>query len=159
MFIFPRTPISIKNNSKVLIFKIVYINGTMHVYTSFTKMLVYSWYHADILMELRFGKPGLNGPKCSPFPFCPTLAAQTVQNLPAKQETRVWSLGQEDPLEKEMATHSSIRAWEILRAEEPGGLQFMGLQRGGYDWATQNLRFFFLFPPVTICNQFDAIQH
>ena len=44
------------------------------------------------------------------------------------QETQVWSLGQEDPLEKEMATHSSILAWEILWTEEPGRLQFMELQ-------------------------------
>ena len=45
-----------------------------------------------------------------------------VKNLPAKQETQVQSLGQEDPLEKEMATHSSILAWEILWTEEPGRL-------------------------------------
>ena len=44
------------------------------------------------------------------------------------QETRVQSLGQEDPLEKEMATHSSVLAWETPGTEEPGGLQFMGLQ-------------------------------
>ena len=52
-----------------------------------------------------------------------------VKNLPAVQETWVQSLGQEDPLEKEMATHSSILAWRIPRTEEPGGLQSMGLQR------------------------------
>ena len=45
------------------------------------------------------------------------------------QETRVWSLSLEDPLEKEMVTHSSIVAWEILWTEEPGGLQFMGYQK------------------------------
>ena len=54
------------------------------------------------------------------------LIAQLVKNLPAMQETRVQLLGQEDPLEKEMATHSSILAWRILRAEEPGRLQSMG---------------------------------
>ena len=48
--------------------------------------------------------------------------AQSVKNLPAAQEMRVQSLGQEDPLEKEMATHSSILAWKILRTEEPSGL-------------------------------------
>ena len=48
-----------------------------------------------------------------------------VKNLPAVQEMQVWSLGQEDPLEKEMATHSSIFAWEISWTEEPGGLQFL----------------------------------
>ena len=45
------------------------------------------------------------------------------------QEMQVWSLGQEDPLEKEMATHASILAWEIPWTEEPGGLQFMGSQK------------------------------
>ena len=59
--------------------------------------------------------------------------AQTVKNLPAMQETQVQSLGQEDPLEKEMAIHSSILAWRIPWTEEPGGLQSMGLQRVGYD--------------------------
>ena len=49
-----------------------------------------------------------------------------VKNLPAKQEMRVPSLAQEDPLEKEMVTHSSILAWEILWIEEPSGLQSMG---------------------------------
>ena len=55
--------------------------------------------------------------------------AQWVKNLPAVQEMWVWSLGWEDPLEKEMATHSSIFAWRILWTEEPGGRQSMGLQR------------------------------
>ena len=53
--------------------------------------------------------------------------AQTVKNLPAIQETRVQSLGQEDPLEKETATHSSIPAWRIPWTEEPGGLQSIRL--------------------------------
>ena len=52
-----------------------------------------------------------------------------VKNLPAMQETRVQSLGQEDPLEKGMATHSSILAWKIPWTVEPGRLQYMGLQR------------------------------
>ena len=51
-----------------------------------------------------------------------------VKNLPAMQNTRVWSLGWEDPLEKGMATHSSILAWRIPWTEEPGGLQFMALK-------------------------------
>ena len=58
--------------------------------------------------------------------------AQLVKNLPAVQETRetrVWPLGQEDPLEKEMTTHSSILAWKTLWTEEPGRLQSKGLQR------------------------------
>jgi len=56
-----------------------------------------------------------------------------VKNLPARQETWVQSLGQEDPLEKGMATHSSILAWEIPWTEEPGGLWSMGLQTVGHD--------------------------
>ena len=52
-----------------------------------------------------------------------------VKNLPAKQETQVWSLGQEDPLEKEMATHSSILAWRTPWIKEPGGLQTMESQK------------------------------
>ena len=56
-----------------------------------------------------------------------------VRNLPALWETWVQSVGQEDPLEKEMATHSSILAWRIPRTEEPGGLQSIGLQRVGHD--------------------------
>ena len=62
-------------------------------------------------------------------------AAQTVKKLPARQETWVRSLGQEDPLEKETATHSSILSWEIPWTEEPDGLQSMVLQRVAYDWA------------------------
>ena len=58
-----------------------------------------------------------------------SLVAQMVKNLPAMKETRVQSLGWEDPLEKGMATHSSILAWRIPRTEEPGGLQSMGSQR------------------------------
>ena len=55
--------------------------------------------------------------------------AQVVKNLPSMQETQVPTLGQEDPLEKGMATHSSILARRIPGTEEPGGLQFMGLQK------------------------------
>ena len=58
--------------------------------------------------------------------------AQTIRNLPAKQETWFRSLGWEDPLEKEIATHSSIFAWEIPRTEEPGEPQSMRSQRVGY---------------------------
>ena len=54
---------------------------------------------------------------------------QMVKNPPAKQETQVRSLGREDPLEKDMVTHSSILAWRIPWTEEPGRLQFMGSQR------------------------------
>ena len=56
-----------------------------------------------------------------------------VKRLPAMLETQVRSLGQEEPLEKEMATHFSTLAWEIPWTEEPGRLQSMGLQRVGHD--------------------------
>ena len=67
--------------------------------------------------------------------FGASLAAHMVKNPPAKWETWVRSLGQEDPLEKEMATHSSILAWRIPWTEEPGRLQSTGLRRVGHDWA------------------------
>ena len=56
-----------------------------------------------------------------------------LQKLPARQKIRVQSLGQEDPLEKGMATYSSILAWSIPRTEESGGLQYMESQRVGHD--------------------------
>ena len=58
-----------------------------------------------------------------------SLVAQTVKNLPALQDAQVQSLSQEDPLEKGMATHSNILAWRIPWAEEPSGLQSMGVTR------------------------------
>ena len=65
-----------------------------------------------------------------------SLVAQTVKRLPVVWEIGVRSLGWEDALEKEMATHSSTLAWKIPWTEKPGGLQSMGLQRIGHDWAT-----------------------
>ena len=62
-----------------------------------------------------------------------SLVAQMVKRLPAMQETQIQSLGRDDPLEKEMATHSSILAWEIPWTEEPGGLQPNGLIRVRHD--------------------------
>ena len=65
------------------------------------------------------------------------LGGSVVKNPLAKQETWVWSLGQADPLEKGMATHSSILAWEIPWTEEPGGPQSMGSQRVGHYLVTK----------------------
>ena len=65
--------------------------------------------------------------------------AQRLKHLPAMWDTQVWSLGREDPLEKEMATHSSTLAWKIFWTEEPGRLQSMGSQRVGHNWATSLL--------------------
>ena len=79
-----------------------------------------------------------------------SLVAQRVKHLPAMQETWVPSLGQEDPLEKEMATHSSILAWRIPWTEEPGRLQSRGSQRVRHNWAT-SLSFSF-FSQVALVN-------
>ena len=67
--------------------------------------------------------------------------AETIKNLPAMQETQVQSLGQEDPLEKGIATHFNIPAWRIPRTEEPGGLRSMESQRVGHDWVTNTFTF------------------
>ena len=66
------------------------------------------------------------------------ICLQMVKNLPAMQETWNQSLGWEDPLEKEIATHSSILAWKILWMEEPGGQQSVGLQTVGHGWVTKH---------------------
>ena len=68
--------------------------------------------------------------------LCIMTVAQMVKNLPAMQETQGQSLVWENPLEKKMATHSSILAWRIPWTEEPGGLQPMGSQRVRHDWAS-----------------------
>ena len=65
-----------------------------------------------------------------------SLVAPSVKNLPAMQETQVQTLGCEGPLEKEMATHSSIPAWKISQTEEPGGLQSVRSQRVGHGFLT-----------------------
>ena len=93
----------------------------------------------------------ISPPKATPFPLAPVsvngIASPrcshqqhqghlSLPHPPAMQETQIRSLGWEDPLEKTMATHSSILAWRIPWIEKPGGLQCMGLQRVGHDWAT-----------------------
>ena len=70
------------------------------------------------------------------------LVAQTVKSLPTIQETQVQSLGQENPLEKEIATHSNILAWEIPWTEEAGGLESMELHRVRHDWVINSFTFF-----------------
>ena len=78
--------------------------------------------------------------------YSKTLGAQMVKHLPTMREAPVRSPGQEDPLEKEMATHSSILAWKIPWTEEPGRLQSTGSKRVGHDWATSLLWFLLLLP-------------
>ena len=83
-----------------------------------------------------------------------TSVAQLVKNLPAMQETRVWSLDQEDPLEKGMAAHSSVLAWRIPWTEEVGGLQSMGSQTARYDWVVDTVRSHtasFIYACVYLC--------
>ena len=72
----------------------------------------------------------------------PSMVTQSVNNLPAVWETQVWSLSWEDPLEKEMATHSSILAWKISWTAEPGRLQSMWSPRVRANWATKTLSLF-----------------
>jgi len=67
------------------------------------------------------------------FQYQASLVAQMVKNVPAVKETQVQSMGWEDPMEKEMAPHSSILAWEIPWTEEPGKLRSMGSQRVGHN--------------------------
>ena len=74
-----------------------------------------------------------------------------VKNLFAEQETQVWSLGWEDPLEEEMATHSSILAWDFPWTEKPGGLQSMGSKRMGHNWAINTFTFWWLSGKESAC--------
>ena len=82
------------------------------------------------LMTVALGRPVKNNPSTVGLA---SVVIQMVKQLPAMREIWVRSLGWEDPLEKEMATHSSILAWKIPWMEEPGRLQSMGSQRVGYD--------------------------
>ena len=79
-----------------------------------------------------------------------SLVAQMVKNLPVMWKTQVHSLGLEDPLEKEMATHSSILAWKIPWTEEPSRLQSMGSQRVRHDWVTNTFTFI-IYMCVCVC--------
>uniref|UniRef100_A0AC11DWZ7 Uncharacterized protein n=1 Tax=Ovis aries TaxID=9940 RepID=A0AC11DWZ7_SHEEP len=97
---------------------------------------------SSVLEFHRHGSKGIfptlgSSPCLSPltgvFHACIKSHSCLVKNLPVIQQTWVQSLGQEDPLEKRMATHSSILAWRILWTEEPGGLQSMASQRVGHD--------------------------
>ena len=102
---------------------------------------MHCWWERKLIQPLwttvcRFLKKLGIKPPYDPASLVASLVAQTVKRLPIMWETWVWSLGWEDPLEKEMAAHSSTLAWKIPWAEEPGGLQSMESQRVGHDWAT-----------------------
>ena len=92
------------------------------------------WITLFLVATCRLFRFGFREPRAS-------LVAQMVKNLPAVQETQVWSLGWEDPLEDGMATHSSILAWRIPWTEQPDGLQSMGLQRVGHGWTINTFTF------------------
>ena len=94
---------------------------------------------------------------CVPYFYYSHLVAQTVKRLPTMRETRLQSLGQEDPLEKEMATHFSILAWKIPRKEEPGRLQSVcGVAKS----RTQVSNYTFTFISVTITSApLEIIRH
>ena len=77
------------------------------------------------------------------------LGGSVVYNPPAMQETQIQSLGWEDPLEKEMATHSRILAWKIPWTEEPGRLQSMRSQRVGHYWVTNTFTFTYTLGQIT----------
>ena len=87
-----------------------------------------------------------------------SLVAQTVKNPLAMQETQVWSLGQEDPLKKGMATHPSILAWRIPWTEEPGGLQSVGVQRVRHNWATNTFIFHWYTSSLVQYNLTDCVS-
>ena len=91
-------------------------------------------------LSLEIQSRGFSSPNSCvvPLSLWASLMAQMGKNLPAVQETQVQSLGQEDPQEKGIATHSSILVWRIPRTEERGGLQSMGSQRVRHVWATNN---------------------
>ena len=87
-----------------------------------------------------------------------SLVAQIIKNLPAMWETWVRSLGQEDPLVKGMATHSSILAWRSPWTEKPGRLQSRGSQRFGHDWATFTLTLARFFALLSHCRSKNILQ-
>ena len=101
------------------------------------------WHRRSVLLAETYPPSPRSQPKChllrepfSCYPFLHSLVAQRVEHLPAMRETWVGSLGWENPLEKEMATHSSILAWKMPCMEKPGRLQSMGSQRVRHDLVT-----------------------
>ena len=99
-------------------------------------LVAFTFLIISIQMEYLFIYPSNSLPRC--------LCGKVCLPMQEMQEKQVRSLDQEDPLEKEMDIHSSILAWIIPWTEEPGGLQTMGLQRVGHDWATEHAR---MHPP------------
>ena len=105
-----------------------------------------------------FNRPNIN---CSSPLFLEwtSLVTQMVKNPPVMQETRIWSLGWKDPLEKRLATHSSIFVWRIPWTEEPGGLQSMGSQKVGHNWATNTFTFRLHIHTLSILHTYTCNSH
>ena len=93
------------------------------------------------------------------IPINISMVAQMVKHLSAMQETGVWFLGEEGPLEKGMSTHSSILAWKIPSKEEPGGLHSMGSQRVGHIWVTNTPKGVFKWRFYPILKQLNLIKY
>ena len=105
----------------------VWLLKTMGIYVNNISKIKRKWSISHSVENLK---------DCLSLKLWASLVVQKLKHLPAMWETQVWSLGQEDPLEKEMATPSSILAWRIPWTEEPGRLQSTGSQRVGHDWVT-----------------------
>ena len=110
-------------------FVVIHTDKGFSVVNEADVFLEFSWFFHD---RMNVGNL-ISG--CSAFSWA-SLVAQRLKHLPAMWETWVRSLGQEDALEKEMATHSSILAWTIPWMEEPDGIQSTGSQKVRHDWAT-----------------------
>ena len=103
------------------------------------ELLTFSKCYLTSFKEKKTDNIAMNVLPCYLIPcYMAPLVAQRVKKLPAMQETWLWCLGQKDPLEKQVATHSSILAWRIPRTEEPGELQSMGSQRVRHNWVTKH---------------------
>ena len=130
------TPLLLKCCRKSCLIKTILKSFLKKHINSFNHHLLSFYYVQGVtIVENQWEKISRCGRQCTCHSF-PEARLLQMKNPPAIWETQVQSLGQEDPLEKEMATHSSILAWEIPRTEQPGGLQSKGWQRVGHDWLT-----------------------
>ena len=109
--------------------KILFIKEKLYDSLQSAKVLRFQWINLKPWYILFIFKCQVLGYTENYILYLASLVAQTVKNLPAMQETHVWSLDQEDPLEKGMTTHFSILAWRIPWTEEPSGLQSLRPQR------------------------------
>ena len=134
------------------IFKIISLSRCTFKMCSLRKLKMTSVSCRIFLWSITYQEsPGQDLWKLNSFHIAISKAAKcyfwpNIKNLPAMQETEVWSLGWEDSLEKVMATHSSVLAWRIPWMEEPSRLQSTGSQRVGHNWATSLSLYCFWLP-------------